>query len=206
LAPVLAGLLVAPLLGQRRGGPGGMISGVFLLGQKSVQQELKLTEEQVKKITEAGEKMRSEFGNLQGLEGDERAKKIQELREESRKTVAGILSKDQAKRFKQISLQVQGLRAVGNPEVAKELKITDDQKEKVKELQQQAGQDIRKIFEDAAGDFAAARKKIDEYNKGFNEKVLKLLTDEQKTKWKELTGKPFKGEIRFGPPPRRNNN
>jgi len=37
-------------------------------------------------------------------------------------------------------------------------------------------------------------------NNAATEKTLGLLTADQKTKWKEMTGEPFKGEIRFGPP------
>jgi hypothetical protein len=37
-----------------------------------------------------------------------------------------------------------------------------------------------------------------ELRKSTNEKVLAVLTDEQKTKWTELTGAPFTGEIRLG--------
>ena len=33
------------------------------------------------------------------------------------------------------------------------------------------------------------------------EKLLAALTPEQQDRWKELIGEPFKGEIRFGPPP-----
>jgi Spy/CpxP family protein refolding chaperone len=206
LAAVVVALLASPALAQRgpRGG-GGFGSGLLLLSQKSVQEELKLTEDQVKKATEAGRKMMEGFQGLQGLEGEELQKKRQELAKEGQKAVDGILSKDQAKRLKEISLQLQGAMALRDPAVAKGLKITDDQTTKIKELFDQAQQDFRKIFEDAAGDQEAARKKLAEYRKDFNAKAMKLLTDEQRTKWKELTGKPFKGEIRFGPP-RRNNN
>ena len=34
----------------------------------------------------------------------------------------------------------------------------------------------------------------------LNTKIKALLTDDQKAKWKTMTGEPFKGEIRFGPP------
>jgi Spy/CpxP family protein refolding chaperone len=204
-AAVLA-MLAFPVLAQRRqGGGGGRMGGFMLLGQKSVQDELKLTEDQVKKVAEVAEKMRAERGKLRDLQGDERTQKAQELAKEASKAIGEILNKDQAKRFKQIGLQVQGAAAIANPEIAKELKVMDDQLIKITELQQQARQEMRKIRQDAAGDQAEAIKKITEYRKAINEKILKLLTDEQKAKWKEMTGKPFTGEIRFGQR-RRNDN
>jgi hypothetical protein len=37
-------------------------------------------------------------------------------------------------------------------------------------------------------------------NKKNQEKVMKVLTEEQQATWKTLTGEPFKGELQFGPP------
>ena len=44
-------------------------------------------------------------------------------------------------------------------------------------------------------------------NKSGMEKLQRVLTDEQKSQWKQMTGKPLRGTIQmmpppFGPPPR----
>jgi vacuolar-type H+-ATPase subunit H len=127
------------------------------------------------------------------LSEDEVSKKVQQLVKEANKKLAAILTKDQAKRLKQIVLQIQG--PFVDPAAAKELKITNEQKEKFKKLQSKAKKEMLKIFESAKGNFKDIMTKQREMAKKMNETVLKLLTDEQKAKWKAMTGKPFKGEI-----------
>jgi hypothetical protein len=179
---------------------GGGMPAWRLITQKSVQEELKLNEEQIKKANalseQLGEKQRELFESLQDLEPPERGKKIQEWNQANDKAVAEILKPDQMKRVKQISRQLAGVQAFTSPEVASEIKLTDEQKEKIKEIQQQMFEQRREIFENTP-DRAEAGKKMQELNKTAAEKVVGQLNAEQKTKWKELTGKPFTGEVNF---------
>src|SRR5439155_23835040 len=98
---------------------------------------------------------------------------------------------------RQISLQLSGAQAFNNPEVVAELKLTDEQKEKIREIRQQTTQEAQSIRENTT-DRAEARQKVDQLQKSTATKVIGLLTAEQKEKWKELTGEPFKGEITRG--------
>ena len=193
---------------QRRGGPGGrggpgmmMRSPLFLLTQKAVQEELKLSDEQVQKAQAAiGEQMRTAGPGLQGLEPDEAAKRRKEMSAKADKVVAEILTPEQAKRFKQVRLQVQGVRAMSDPEIVKELKITDDQQRKIKEIQDDNQKEMRKLRQDAGATQKEMRERQEELRKSTHEKLMSILTDDQKTKWKEMTGEPFKGQLQFGPP------
>jgi Spy/CpxP family protein refolding chaperone len=188
-------------LAQRGGGFFRGPSPMMLLGQESVQKELKLTPEQVEKTKAALDKQGKSFQGLRGIQDEqERAKKFEEMRKEADKTIAEILKPDQAKRLKQITLQQQGGRAFDDPEVAKELSLTGDQKNKVKEIMEDTGSQIRELFQGGGGFSEETRKKMQEINSAATEKVMGLLTADQKAKWKEITGEPFKGEIRFGPP------
>jgi Spy/CpxP family protein refolding chaperone len=189
--------------GQRgqRGGFGGFGGGtVFLLNQKSVQDELKLSDEQITKAKELSDKQRESFRGQRGQRGqrdEEARKKLEEARQATEKAVAEILKPEQLKRVKQISLQQQGARALNNPDVATALKLSDVQKEKLKSIRGEAqtargqrgqgGQRGQRSEEE--------RKKQEEARKATNEKLMNVLTAEQKTKWKEMTGEPFKGEI-----------
>ncbi len=199
LATGVLALVGSLALAQRGGGPFRGPSPMMLLGQESVQKELKLTPDQIEKTKAALDKQREAFQGLGNLQGEERAKKFEEMRKEADKTIAEILKPDQAKRLKQITLQQQGVRgAVANPEIAKELGITEDQKGKIQEIQEETGKQMQEL---AQGGFSEEnRKKMQEISKAANDKVMGLLTDDQKSKWKEITGEPFKGEIRFGPP------
>lgn len=180
-----------PAQQRQRGGFGGFGGNtIFLLGQKSVQEELKLTDEQVKKVQEVAEKQREAFQGLRDLSPEEQRTKRQELAKANDKAVAEILKPQQLKRVKQIALQQQGVRAVNNEEIAKALNITDEQKEKIRDIGRQSFEQMRDISRDEEG-----RKKLQELMKQTNEKMMAVLTAEQKTKLKEMQGEPFKGEI-----------
>jgi hypothetical protein len=202
LAAAAVAVLASPALAQR--GRGGFrMPTLMLLNQESVQKELKLSKEQTKKVKAAAAKQMEAFQGLRDVDEEERPKKIQEIMKEGDKAVKDILKKDQAKRFKQITLQVQGPQAFADDAVAKELKLTADQKKKIKTLLSDAQEKRQEAFQDAAGDFQAAQKKVAEINKETTEKVMKELTDDQKTTWKKMIGKKFEGKLSFGPPRRR---
>ena len=199
LAAAVVAMAVSPALAQqqrqRQGGGRGFGGGgvMNLLGQESVQKELKLSDEQVKKIQELGTKQREAFQGLRDLSQEERRTKMQELTKANDKAIGEILKPNQLKRARQIALQRQGATAVLNEDVAKSLNITDDQKQKIREIQAKAREESQ-----GAGFDEEGRKKREEVRKQTNEKVMALLTAEQKTKLKEMQGEPFTGEIRFG--------
>ncbi len=190
----------------QRGGFGGGIA--YLLNQKSVQDELKLSDEQIKKAKELSDKQRESFRGQRGQRPDEETrKKMAEARQASEKAVAEILKPDQLKRVKQISLQQQGARALSNPEVADALKLSDEQKGKIKSIQEEARTARGQRGQRGQRPDEEALKKLAEARKATNEKLMNVLTSEQKTKLNELSGEPFKGEIKrptFGGRTRKN--
>lgn len=211
---VLAGLLVQASLasafaqfgGRGQGGFGGGISSSMLLQQKSVQDELKLTDDQKTKLKEAGDKMRASFGggggggNRTEAEREEARKKFEEVRKANDKAVAEILTADQAKRVKEITLQQAGPMALANEETAKAVGLTADQQAKVKEISTGLADETRKLFQGGGGggNFQEGREKMQAARKAAADKVVALLTDEQKKTWEGLVGKKFEGEITFG--------
>ncbi len=197
LAAGVLTLAASPVVAQ---GPRGGFrpSPLMLLNQKSVQEELKLTADQVQKVEAAFQKQMESFQGLRDLAQEERAKKFQEITKENEKFVVDNLKPEQAKRLHQIGLQQQGGRALADEKVAKELSLTDDQKGKIKDILEDTGNQIRELFQ--GGPSEETRTKMRELNNAATEKVMNLLTADQKSKYKEMTGEPFKGEIRFGPP------
>jgi hypothetical protein len=203
----LAGVLTGPAWAQGRGfgmfgggGPAGLVSN------KSVQKELGLTEDQAKKATEAvnavRQKHQDDFAGLRDLEGEERAQKAQQLMktvgDEQMKSIADILSADQIKRLKQISLQTRGAQAFADPEIQKDLKLTDDQKDKIKTINDDARQEMGALFSGGGGfGDPETQKKMAALRKETLEKVTAVLEDSQKKSWKEMTGNPF--EVKFEP-------
>jgi hypothetical protein len=203
---VAMGMVLHLMVGQTfaqvgRGGAGGA-SGVTLVQQKSVQDELKLSADQIEKLKQVGAKMREGFGGGGGGgDREEARKKFEEARQAAEKDMNAILSAEQSKRLKEIALQQTGPLALARPEVAKEVGLSDDQQAKVKELTDAYATEMRSQFQagGGGGDREEARKKMATLRKDTGDKVLALLKDDQKKAWDKLVGEPFKGEIQaFG--------
>ncbi len=194
--------------GQGRGGFGGGAAG-FLMAP-NVQKDLKLTDEQIKKVQETLREIReshqSEYSALRDASPDVRGAKMATLNE----TVSGEVKKalsfsaEQSKRFDQISLQAHGVQAFASPTVDEKLKLTNDQKSKIREIVEATRSSFAGAFNKDASDQerTQARNKRAATQKENMAKVQALLTDDQKKAWTELTGEPI--EIQY--PARRSNN
>lgn len=197
----LASLLAAPALAQRqrgnRQGPQGFGGGgeLFLLTQESVQKDLKLSEEQVKKVQDLQAKQREARQGLRDLSQEERRTKMQEQAKESQKALKEVLDARQQTRLHQIGLQREGARALSRKDVAETLALSDEQKEKIKTIQEEARKEMGELR--GAGNNEDNRKKFAEIRKNTEEKVMGVLSAEQKTKLEKMKGEPFKGEIRM---------
>lgn len=211
-------LIASPALAQQRGGRqgfgggfggfGGQRSGVMLLGMPAVQEELKLSDEQRDKVQEVVEAARSKMQGmrekLQDLSQEERREKgrelMAEINTESEKSLEGVLKPDQKKRLDQIVLQTSGPEAFGTEKVQAGLDLSDEQKTKVGEILEAAATERREAMQGAQGqgDFQAMRSKMQSIREESMKKITALLSEEQTTKWKELTGEPFEMPA-FGP-------
>jgi len=196
----LVALIAGPAAAQGRGGffaRGGSYAG--LLGNESVQKELKLDDQQVEKAKALAEKsmeeFREKFQDLQGLDQDERRTKMTEINREmnasAMKAAGEFLKPAQIDRLKQVANQVRGAGAFAEADVARKLNLTDAQKTEIQEIQRESMQERREIFQSAGDDREAAMKKLAELNKQTLAKAEGKLNDEQKKTWKELLGAPF---------------
>jgi len=192
-------LLCTPAFAQGQGRGMGMMGGspIMMFTNPSVQKELKFTEEQTGKaqaaMTEIREAHQEEMQGLRDLEPAERATKMAALN----KTIAAeaikalSLKEEQVKRFKQISLQTRRAQAFTDPEVVKDLKITDEQKSKIQELLAESRTKMQEIFQANQDDRAEMMKQVTAFQKEIGTKAMALMTDDQKKAWKEMTGEPF---------------
>src|SRR5688572_25073822 len=149
---------------------------VMLLGQESVQKELKLTDEQMKKAEEVRTKSREKMQEIFGGDEGDRQKKMQELNEENRKAIAAFLSPEQSTRLKQISYQQRGAGALADPEVAKALAMTEEQQAKIKTINEETTAAMRQLFTPGEAPDDEARKKMDDLRKSSGEKLLAVLS------------------------------
>ena len=141
---------------------------LLLLRQKSVQEELKLSDELCKKITEYENKEHEKF-------------------------IAANLSEAQRKRLDQITMQVFGLRFLTRPKAVEVLKLSAEQQEKFKKLHEEARKELAAIVEDK--DQEGKNEKLAKLRADIDKKVEAILTDEQKEIARSYVGEPFKGKI-----------
>jgi len=202
-------LLASPALAQNRGGGGFGGGAAGFLMAPNVQKDLKLTDEQVRKVQETlrdiRERHQSEYSALRDASSDVRWTKMATLNETVSDEVKKALSfsAEQSKRYDQISLQARGLQAFASASVDERLKLTSDQKSKIREIVEAT----RSSFAGAVNKDASEQERTEARNKRAATqkvnmtKVQALLTDDQKNAWKELTGEPI--EIQY--PARRSN-
>jgi hypothetical protein len=202
--------------GQGRGGFGGGGIG-FLISNEAVQKELKMDKDQADKAAEAVKKVRDahmdDFAKLRDVAQEERRTKMQELTKtvnaETEKAVAEVLKPEQLARLKQIELQRAGFAAYTRPEVESALKLTGDQKEKIKTISEDANKQLAELRPMGRGQGGGAGgagrgpggqnfEKMTAVRKEATEKIVAVLTDDQKKSWKEMTGTPF--EVPFNRP------
>lgn len=188
---VVAMIAVAPVLAQP-GGPGGgrfQLDLTNLLQNKSVQEELKLTEEQTAKVKDLVDSIR---------------KKVQEATSKiAAETIKGgnVLTEAQVKRLMQIEVQQLGVNALARESIQKELGLSDAQVTKIKGEMEGMTKSLTDLRKDIGKDFKNFKKMQEEGAKirtATEEKLSGILTDSQKTKFLEMIGEKF--ELKTGRP------
>jgi hypothetical protein len=177
----------------------GLVLGgrdLHLLSQKAVQADLKLTDDQVRKAGQLAEKRHEVFRRGRNLSPEEWRGKFEELASQE-KALTDLLEPQQSRRLHQIALQLRGADAFGDPVVVAALHLTSEQKNQIQKAQDEAHHPSGGHRFDPRPEGV---KKGEEHPRSVRERIVSVLTEEQKERWKELIGEPFKGEIR---PPRR---
>ena len=181
-------------------GPDGSMLGLLLIPE--VNQELELSDTQLGALVRMREQNRPEgrdmdFRNMDREARREMFEKMQSERAakqaEVEEQLEEILLPGQLDRLREISTQVRGGAALEDPRIREELEITADQ---MKELQtarqsmrEEFGSKMREMFQ--GGDFEAAREQMKTMREQGEQKVMEILTDEQRSKLDEMKGEPF---------------
>jgi hypothetical protein len=178
---VFSGAVALAAFGLAAGQPGGGFKGggggfgfggaagpINLLNNAQVKKELEMTDEQSEKLPAA----------------------VMEA-------VSKVLNDKQMKRFQQIELQVRGASAFKDDKVRKDLKITTEQARNIDEIFTDAAKELDELKKEAkaGGGGKGMFEKIQGINKETSEKVLGVLTADQKKSYKQMTGEPFKLEF-----------
>lgn len=168
-------------------GPG---SGARLASIPEVQKALKLTKEQKKEIREINDELRDGFRKL--LQEGGAREGMRKVNEEAAARLAEVLDDAQEKRLRGIIIQIVGASAVMiDGELANELKITDEQKTKLEEVQRSNMQALAETF-GSGNPNEDRRGKFEELRIAGQQKLFDVLTSEQQEQLNSLKGEEVK--------------
>jgi hypothetical protein len=98
-----------------------------------------------------------------------------------------ILTVSQFARYKQLALQKQGVGAVGRPEIAAKLGVSDDTLDQIHEIIHGMMDEAHKLMQSGMDPKTA----MAQVHAAGDPKILALLDAEQRSKWNEMLGTPF---------------
>ncbi|MBY0228859.1 MAG: hypothetical protein K2W96_06255 [Gemmataceae bacterium] len=208
----LAGMITLPVVAQFRPGAGMFGGGQNLLSMKEVRKELKFTDDQNKVVADLQEKNKEATSGLRELFAEDREKAMAQMKKAGDdlsagyKKLRGDLTSAQKKRLGELEIQNaaknKDLGIFKNEDALKVLKLTDKQKEELKEVADTLEKDSKELLDDAKGDKKKGREvfgKIRTMNAEAFDKVMKGLDDDQKKAWEAAQGEKFEfPEFGFG--------
>lgn len=175
----------------------------FLLREPAVLDDLQATEEQRSKIAEITDRRfsrREPFRSPRELNISEHQQRALVIARENEAALAEILTPAQLRRLPQIALQCQGPRALHEPDVVNTLKLTADQRNRVRVIEFEA----LALHGNGSRRGAPPSDESDDRARATLQSMLAVLTTEQLSQWKSMTGRPYEGPLFFprrpGPP------
>ncbi|OWK34751.1 serine/threonine-protein kinase [Fimbriiglobus ruber] len=193
-----------------------------LLGEQSVQDDLKLTADQKKRVSvvlqDIGAYLRQDGGRARNE--DRQANILNEIKAHE-SAIVRILTPGQNRRLSEIALQVRGCGVFRDPDVVSELHLTRDQRDQLRALDDGppwggppwGGGPPRGPGEDSKGPGGPPPDQQGPPGGRFGDrrhgpprrdsiaamnKAVEILTPEQRARWREMTGAPFAGTIDNG--------
>ncbi len=189
-------VLAQPDGGRMRGNWMGMGGTMGLLNSDQVHDELELMEDQIEELKAiqqtAQQAMRDMFSEMQDIPREERRdyfadvrERLQERMKEFETEADQVLLPHQKQRLKQLSYQSLGRRGgaggtLSNKDLQEKLGISEDQARELEEARTKAQEELRKKYSDLVRE--------------AEDDILKVLTSEQRAKYKELVGEAFQFE------------
>ena len=186
---------VAAAWAQEPAHPEGTTIKLMLLRQKSVQKELDISDDVVRKIMAFTNEQAEAAGKAIGMAEAERKKAFAQLEEQNKKFLADTLNAKQNTRLNQLYLQFTAPYQLTKAEVAKALKLTDDQQQKFKDLYKEHHKEMGDIL--FAKDTTGRAEKFAKLREKTRTAIQSILTDKQQAQAREVVGTPFMGEIVF---------
>jgi hypothetical protein len=200
---LLGMLSLASTAHAQRGGGGGRfgrnISRVTLAGLDQVQAALKLNDDQKSQVTAINDKLRDDRRELMqgaGGGGDFAAmrEQLDKLTNDATTQLMGHLDDAQKKRLTELYLQAAGTAALSDADIVAALALTDEQKKQLDEHQTAYNDAVRDAFQQGE-DQQARRDRMTALRTEYDEKMMAVLTADQKAKLESLKGEKMELDL-----------
>ncbi len=182
IAPALLLLVAAACPAQRS--MTGATSRLMISMMPDAKKELKVTKDQDKKIQEAVKTAQKE------IEAGTRQIDLSDPMGSMDIDFEPIFTEPQRSRLEELFIQANSGYALTDPKVAAALALTDEQREKAATAKSDATLELIKLMGEMRT--ASAMKAMKKRHIELGDKMLEILTADQKTKLETLKGKPFK--------------
>jgi serine/threonine protein kinase len=201
---------------------------LFLLGQREVQDDLRVNAEQRRQIAELHEEHLQALKPLGKLASADRDQALVRQAGKEDAAIHSILTAKQVLRFGQIALQVQGPTALREPDIARALKLTQEQERQLRAVEAEVNIDLELLAHmpkgfgppKGKGPFGGfgpggfgpggfgpkgkgpppeVRKAWRELRSKINRRIHEVLTAEQVRQWHAMVGEPYEGPVMIVP-------
>ncbi len=168
---------------------------LMLLRQTSVRHELKIDADLGKKIFEFTHKQQQQAMDVHKLGEAEQGPKWEAMIHENNEFLKKNLTPEQHK-LPQTNRHADVRPGLDYSALDRaRLGLTEEQMQKAKKAQDEAHEKIAKVIHAASSE--GRNEKLAELRHTSHEEFHKILTEEQRKKWKELAGEPFAGKLLY---------
>lgn len=174
---------------------------------QGIRNQLRINEDQFNRLNKVyGEQWNRYNTGISGLNNLEPAQRTQKMQQMSQDFYRGVndaakevLNAEQMSRYNQLYLQHQGWQAFDDPEIQRKLNLTDEQRQKINQLQSDYQTQWGNLNKEFGTDREGAARRYNELRQKNREQMNSLLNEQQRQTWREMTGDPFDFPHTFGP-------
>jgi hypothetical protein len=187
--------------------PKGIFTPSPWFADPAVRQNLNINEKQFGTLnqmwSDSYRRYRLALGNVDTLKDAERIERMRELSGNAitdfQRSSNQVLSPEQLQRFNQLYLQYRLYDAFTDPQVQQQLRLTDQQRARFRELGQRYNQQLIDAYKNAHTDRTGAVRQFETLQQQNSNQIGTVLNPQQQQQWRAMTGAPFMFPPNFNP-------
>lgn len=179
---------------------------LVLVRDPAVHADLKLTAAQRNQVKLLTDRLDIPMWKMRGMSLQNGQAELQRLIGVAEKELAGVFTREQSQRFNQIILRAQRLEGLFRRDVAERLQISNEQHAALREMMDATQKELAAINarKNNGEDVEELQKEFSAAQKASAQKLLEIITAEQRLEWTKLMGAEFDlsklGDVRYKAP------